>query len=195
MVRFCLLALSVVFLSSIQAQEEQYIRPGMIKASATISPSVMLNRDIQNIYINGFISCQLDRKFSLRGESFYFLKNAATKATDIGFSGGMHTYFGAFYHETKGNWDNYFGFQPGVSVVQTIFKPGASVCPSFALKIGTAFYVWKYFHFFADVTYTNTTVRGLSIGAYRADELILSAGLGFQINTKPAFRVIGTPEF
>jgi hypothetical protein len=191
---FCFIVVIIGF-TTVFAQDEQYIRSGTLKASATIAPSVMLNRSVQNIYINGFIAYQLDRKLSLRGDTYYFMKNAAAKATDIGYSGGMHTYFGAFYHETKGNWDNYIGFQPGISVVQTIYNSGASVSPSFAVKLGTAFYVWKYFHFFADVTYTNTSVRGISNGAYRADELILSAGLGFQINSKPALRTISTPEF
>ena len=184
MVRLVFITVLLFNVSSIYSQQEQYIRPGTIKASSTISPSLMLNHDIQNIYLNGFISYQFDRKVSLRGESFLYIKNAASKPTDIGYSGGVHTYFGAFRHLTKGNWDNYLGFQPGVSIVQTIHNPGLSVCPSFALKAGSAFYVWKIFHFFAEVTYTNTSVRGITSGPYRADELILSAGLGFQINTK-----------
>jgi hypothetical protein len=176
-------------------QDEQYIRPGMIKASATIAPSLMLNRSVQNIYINGFLAYQLDKKLSLRGESYFLINNAASKATDVVMNGAMHTYFGAFYHETKGNWDNYLGFQPGLSLIQTVHQSGLSACPSFSFKMGTAFYVWKYFHFFAELSYTNTTLRAVPSGRYRADELILSAGLGFQINTKPAFRTVGTPPF
>ena len=176
-------------------QEEQYIRPGTIKASATIAPSLMLNRSVQNIYINGFLSYQLDKNLSLRGESFFLINNAASKATDVVMNGAMHTYFGAFYHETNGNWDNYLGFQPGLSLIQTVYQSGLSACPSFAFKMGTAFYVWKYFHFFAELSYTNTTLRSFPSGRYRADELILSAGLGFQINTKPAYRTVGTPPF
>lgn len=164
--------------------QEKYIRQGTIKASATIAPSLMLNRNVQNIYLNGFLAYQLDDHLSLRGESFYYVKGAASTTTDVVYNGAMSTYFGAFYHRGINNWDNYIGFQPGVSVVQTLYKPGASVSPSFAVKIGTAYYVWKYFHFFADLTYTNTTVRGLSIGSLKSDELIISAGLGFQINTK-----------
>lgn len=164
--------------------QEKYIRQGTIKASSTIAPSLMLNRNVQNIYLNGFVAYQLDEHLSLRGETFYYIKGAASAATDIVYNGAMNTYFGAFYHRGTNNWDNYIGFQPGVSVVQTLYKTGASVSPSFAFKIGTAYYVWKYFHFFADLTYTNTTVRGLSIGSLKSDELVISAGLGFQINTK-----------
>jgi hypothetical protein len=176
--------LSLLIVGLQVAGQEQYIRQGTLKASATIAPSFMLNRNVENIYLNGFIAYQLDDHFSFRGETFYYIKGAANASTDIVYNGAMNTYFGVFYHRGINNWDNYIGFQPGVSVVQTIFKPGTSVSPSFAFKIGTAYYVWKYFHFFADLTYTNTTVRGLSIGSLKSDELIISAGLGFQINTK-----------
>ena len=59
-----------------------------------------------------------------------------------------------------------------------------SVCPSFALTAGTSFYVWKYFHFFANLSYVNSTAHGINGGSMRADELIFSAGLGFNLNTK-----------
>jgi hypothetical protein len=176
--------MTILFALTQGISQEQYIRQGTIKASATIAPSFMLNRNVENIYLNGFIAYQIEEHFSLRGETFYYIKGAASASTDFVYNGAMNTYFGAFYHRGIKNWDNYVGFQPGVSVVQTIFKPGASVSPSFAFKIGTAYYVWKYFHFFADLTYTNTNVRGLSIGSQKSDELIISAGLGFQINTK-----------
>jgi hypothetical protein len=52
------------------------------------------------------------------------------------------------------------------------------------VKSGVSYYVWKYFHFFADLTYVNSTLRGTSFGSHKMDELILSAGLGFQINVK-----------
>jgi hypothetical protein len=58
------------------------------------------------------------------------------------------------------------------------------VAPSFAMKSGVSYYVWKYFHFFADLTYVNSTLRGTSFGSHRMDELVFSAGLGFQINVK-----------
>lgn len=179
-----IICLFFTFGSLVGICQEQYLREGTLKASATIAPSKMLNRDVQNIYLNGFIAYQLDEHFSLRGETFYYIKGAASASTAFVYNGAMNTYFGAFYHRGIKNWDNYLGFQPGVSVIQTIYKSGASVCPTFAFKLGTAYYVWKYFHFFADVTYTNTSLRGLSIGSQKSDELIISAGLGFQINTK-----------
>jgi hypothetical protein len=97
-------------------------------------------------------------------------------------------YFGAFRHFGKKNLKLYTGAQAGMTCMQYYHSFGQgtnfSIEPSFALKVGTTFYVWKYFHFFADVTYVNSTTRGLMFGSQRMDELIFSAGLGFQINVK-----------
>ncbi len=182
MVRMFFLSVWLLTLPPVFGQE-QYIRPGTLKASATIAPSNMLNRDANNIYLNGFLAYQIEDHFSLRGETFYYINNAAS--TNPIYAGAIHTYFGAFYHSGKGNWDNYIGFQPGVSVVKTAFKKPSAI-PTFALKLGTAYYVWKYFHFFAELTYSNSTIRGIgpSYGSMKTDELIISAGLGFQIHTK-----------
>jgi hypothetical protein len=170
--------------SMISSAQEMFIRAGTLKASATISPSLMLNRSIQNVYINGFVAYQLDERLSLRGETFYYINGAADAATDILYNGAIHTYFGVFYHARIGNWDNYLGFQPGLSVTSIPLKSGSSAGPSFAAKAGTAYYVWKYFHFFAELTYMNNNVRGIPGGTMRMDELMLSAGLGFHINTR-----------
>ena len=42
----------------------------------------------------------------------------------------------------------------------------------------------KFFNFFVDVAYVNSTYRGLSFGSEKTDELILSAGLGFNLQTR-----------
>lgn len=178
-----LISLIILIGSFLTFGQEQFIRQGTLKASATIAPSNMLNRDANNIYLNGFIAYQLDKHLSLRGETFFYVNNAIS--TNPIYTGAIHTYFGAFYHKGKNNWDNYLGIQPGLSVVKTAFKNNA-VLPTFAFKIGTAYYVWKYFHFFAELTYTNSSIRGIALdyGSIKTDELIISAGLGFQINTK-----------
>ncbi|TNF49725.1 MAG: hypothetical protein EP305_02025 [Bacteroidetes bacterium] len=184
MVRIILFSAAVLFGHYSIGQQEQYIRQGTLKASATIAPSKMLNRDVQNIYIHGFLAYQLEEKLSLRGESFFYIPGAESSSTVNMYSSALNTSFGAFYHETKNNWDSYLGFQPGLSIIQSPLKSGTSFNPTFSMKIGTAYYVWKYFHFFAELTYVNSTIRGFDQGSLRADELIFSAGLGFQINTK-----------
>ena len=177
----------VAILISLQlvAQEEIYIRPGLLKASATIAPGKMLNRTVNTIYLSGFLEYHTEKNFSLRGDTYWYIDGAAQKPTDVLLTNASRTYFGAFYHMNLKNWDNYVGFQPGISFLRfSAISPKISVCPSFAVTAGSTFYVWKYFHFFANLTYVNSKAYGLNGGSLRADELIFSAGLGFNVNTK-----------
>jgi hypothetical protein len=167
--------------------QEKYVSQGLLKATATISPSFMLNRSEQNIYLNGYLEYYVDDHLSLRGETYLFIDGTNSNSDYSQFiHQAMRTYFGAFLHTEKRNWDKYLGLQPGL----TLMRPNSSVnsdlkaCPSFALHVGTTYYVWKYFHFFADIAYVNSIYRGTSNGSMKTDEIIFSAGLGFQLMTK-----------
>ncbi|MES2799400.1 MAG: hypothetical protein V4638_05240 [Bacteroidota bacterium] len=185
MVRISFFGVALFLLFTVSAQEEVYIRPGTLKASLTISPAKMLNRNANNIYLNGFIAYQLDKNVSLRGESFVFIPNAAKVGSWDVYKQQIKINAGAFYHRGIKNWDNYLGFQPGIQLFQTSTDTKYHVAPNFALKIGTCYYVWKYFHFFADLTYMKASINGIGgVSMQKADELIFSAGLGFQINTQ-----------
>lgn len=179
----------LVFCSQMLMSQEDYIQPGLLKATATIAPSVMLNRSVKNIYLSGFLEYHLDKRLSLRGESFFFV-NSQTKNASTNFiiGEGMRTYFGAFYHFSKNNWDKYIGFQPGITLIRPVVFVSAAAklqaSPSFAVHVGSTYYVWKYFNFYVDLAYVNSSYRGLKAGSQRTDELILSTGLGFQIQTK-----------
>jgi hypothetical protein len=95
-------------------------------------------------------------------------------------------YFGGFRHFGKKNFKIATGAQMGVLMVDydySAFERQFYVAPSFALKVGADYYVWDYFHFFANLTYVNSNIRGTQTGIHKMDELLFSAGLGFQINT------------
>jgi len=168
-----------------------YRVPGLLSASATFTPAAMLNRKSNNYYLSGFAEYQLDNRLSLRSDN-YFHMNGNGNPTFV--HRGFRSYFGAFYHLNQSrvdNWDVKFGFQPGITFMrsysyQDLMFPDASdwvVSPSFSLSVGFDYYVWKYFHFFTNLAYVNSTMRGLPTGAERTDELMFSAGLGFQIRT------------
>lgn len=171
--------------------KEGYRVPGLLSASATFSPSIMLNRSSNNFYLSGFAEYQLDRKVSLRSDNFYYLNSSEENSF---VSDAFRTYFGAFYHlNQKGyeNWDVKLGFQPGIVFMRTnewnngeVQTSRTIANPSFAMSIGFDYYVWKYFHFFTNVSYLNSKIGGLPSGPQKTDELIFSAGLGFQIKTK-----------
>jgi hypothetical protein len=184
MVRLFILAI-LILMGSVAYNQDSYIQPGLLKASATIAPSKMLNRSVDNIYLSGFLEYHLDKKLSLRGDTYWYVDGQAAKVTDETLSGASRTYFGMFYHANKKNWDNYLGFQSGISLLKfSAISAKLSISPSFALTAGTTFYVWKYFHFFANLTYVNSTAHGIPGGSRRADELIVSAGLGFQVGNR-----------
>ena len=185
------IALICLVTLTVQGQNEIYKGANTIEASATIAPSWMLNRAESNYYIMGYAEYHLTERLSLRSDNFFFIDSDA----DVAFySDAFRSYFGAFIHDQKGNWDRYVGFQPGIALLRKnpysdglqTFAPlepnPLSIVPSFSVTVGTSFYVWKYFNFFANVSYVNSTIGGLSGGPYRTDELILSAGLGFQLN-------------
>lgn len=188
MVRVAIIFVMLSVIISPIAQTD-YIRPGLIKATATISPSNMLNRSVQNIYLSGFLEVHPQKNISFRGDINWFIDgHSRNDMSNEFFQEGMRLYFGSFYHFNKNNWDNYIGLEPGIA----LFKPLSSVdptaklqaSPSFAVHVGSTYFVWKIFNFYIDLAYVNSSFRGLDNGSQRTDELILSAGLGFHVNTK-----------
>jgi hypothetical protein len=167
------------------AQREDYIRPGLLKASATISPGWMLNKPELNYNVSGFLEGYLEKKLSLRGETHYFVDGK----NDVPFyKFNSRTFFGVLYHVNKNNLDGHVGFMPGVSFIQvngdlnSSGKNPVHVVPSFSANIGLTFYVWKFCHFFANATYVHSTINGLKDVDGRSDEFMISAGLGFNVN-------------
>lgn len=175
--------------------DPSYIQPGLLEASATFSPGTMLNRNSTNYYLSGYAEYHLDRRLSLRSDNFFLL---TSPDEDPLIDEAFRSYFGVFYHfrgDEYSNWDKYIGFQPGITYMEKnpyhggIFyiqepEPQRSLTPSFAFTVGTSFYVWKYFNFFANLTYVNSKLSGVPDGPFKTDELIISAGLGFQIQTR-----------
>lgn len=189
MVRVLFIA-SLLFSSGLSAQSADYIKPGLLKATATISPSKMLAAEYSNIYLSGFAEYYIDKKISFRGDTYLFVDGQ-----DDFFDQAFRTFFGLHYHLNKNNLDVNFGFQPGLSYMKRnpymdgieTFAPiieNGQFMPSISLSTGVTYYVWKYFNFFANFTYVRSDLNGSEYGPFNTDELIFSAGLGFQVNTR-----------
>jgi len=179
------------FKESESAFRPGYRVPGLFAASATFTPGFMLNSDNFNYYLSAFGEYHLDRKVSLRSDNYLILNGTSDDSFDD--FAIFRTYFGAFYHfnaAPTGNWDVKLGFQPGITYMERATQLGflqvrnASLVPSFSVSVGFDYYVWKYFHFFTQLAYVNSTMRDLPGGSEKTDELLFSAGLGFQIRTK-----------
>lgn len=190
--REVIIVILLIFTGIIRSQENQetekyYVRPGLISASATISPSIMLNREQINYYVTGFWQVRLDKNLSFRGEGHYLTGGNQNMPY---FRNNFRAHFGVEYHRSIKNFDSYIGFMPGFSLLQLTEDRSVAdeqmlrFVPGFSVNLGATYYVWKYFNFFANLTYLNTTVRGVTQTSNRADELMLSLGLGFNINAK-----------
>ena len=179
--------LSIIAQKESSNSYDNYFRPGLIKASATITPGRMLQNKANSIYLNGFLEYVVDEKYSFRGEIFQFIDAKYTGNSSFTNPNYMNRiYFGGFRHFGKKNFKIATGAQMGVLMVDydySAFERQFYVAPSFALKVGADYYVWDYFHFFANLTYVNSNIRGTQTGIPKMDELLFSAGLGFQINT------------
>ena len=181
---------------------DYYFRTGLLKASATISPGRMLQNDANTINLSGFLEYVVDKNYSLRGDVIQFIDANFGSNSIIIPEFQNRLYIGVFKHLGKGNFRWYNGIQAGTTITSyynnfSLFKR-THVAPSFGLKTGIAYYVWDYFHFIADLSYRNSTLRGPNTGSQRMDEILFSAGLGFQIQTRKKvqkYRTIGTPSF
>lgn len=194
MVRTLMICVLIGF--SLNAQES-YLKDGLLKASATITPSEMLATDQSNFYMSGFLEYHMTKSTSFRGEGFMFVDGKKAEGLRP-LNGGMRVFFSGNYHWNKNNFDYAIGAGPGVSILRLLNGDPDAVyitspyevkaIPSFILQTGVTYYVWKYFHFFANVSYVATPATHMYAGAVKRinnlDEIMISAGLGFQLPTK-----------
>jgi len=168
------------------AQQEIYIRPGLLATSLTISPSLMLNQKEKNVYLTGFFEGYLDKRISFRGEGNLIVGGFG----EIPFyEKGFRTTAGVLIHVNKKNLDAHVGLMPGIYIARLTsnITPTndlvVSVAPVISLNAGGTFYMWKYAHVFMNITYTSTSYPKVDVNINgRADELMLSVGLGFNFN-------------
>lgn len=191
------LIIAIVLIGFSARAQEVYLNPGLVKASATITPSEMLATDQSNFYVSGFLEYHMTKSTSFRGEGFMYVDGKKPEGLRP-LNGGMRVFFSANYHWNKNNFDYAIGAGPGISILRLlngdpdliyINSPyEIKAVPSFIVQTGVTYYVWKYFHFFANVSYVSTPATHMYAGEVKRinnlDELMLSAGLGFQINTK-----------
>lgn len=177
--------------------QEVYLQDGLLKGSATITPSDMLASEQNNFYISGFLEYHMTRKTSFRGETFMFVDGKVPEGLRA-VNGGIRTFLSAQYHWNKNNFDYSLGVGPGLSVLRVLNSDPDAIyivapyevktIPSFIVQTGVSYYVWKYFHFFANVSYIATPGTHLNTGPWKRinnlDEFLISAGLGFQLPTK-----------
>ena len=174
-----LIAMFGMIIGTSWGQPPRYIKPGLLTASTTLSPAMMLNRQENNYYVTGFLEARLDKHISLRGETHYLLGNAPDKFLKTNLRG----FFGLQYGFPIGNLDLHVGVQPGLSVMESYRSTAGNLelVPSLQLNAGLKYYVWKYFNFFANISYIHASMNNLTLVSGKSDELMLSAGLGLNL--------------
>lgn len=186
--RMKMIALLCLLAFSTTAQKDDYIRPGLLKSSLTITPSWMLNNSEVNYNLTGFLEGYLSKHLSIRGETHYFMDG---KDENPFYKLNSQSYFGVLAHVNKNNLDAHLGFMPGFSISQVNGdlnpdgKHQIHFTPTFSINMGGTYYIWKVFHVFANATYVHSSINELdrTTGSNgRADELMISAGLGFNVN-------------
>ena len=198
MKRFALFILSgLCFTISFAQDDNTFIKQGLLKATATISPAFMLQQSVENIYINGESEYFIENRISVRGDLYWFL--GSQKKPSL-LNQNSFIVSGALYHFPKRNLDYFIGFQPGISFVQPNIiyvhaGPGtlinwvdipspSKVCPTISAITGITYYVGDYFNFFLNIRYTKARYFGGGQDVLNLDQLIISGGLGFDIDTK-----------
>lgn len=165
--------------------KKSYIQPGLLSASATYEPSFMLNYGETNYYIMGFLEYKLTRHFSFRGDIHYLLPADSTNFLNK----NMAIMFGFQYGIPIGNFEFHTGILPGISVSRSnYFISNTEVNPTLQVNMGVRFYVWKFFHFFANFSYFHLRLNNIPNRNGIADQFSISAGLGFNFQSNKKLR-------
>lgn len=181
------LALFVIVLFSFhgaKAQETTFVKKGLIRAFATLSPSYLFSEDESMFYLHGDLEYYIDNKISLAGEGYMSLGNASGGSSLFKYNHNL--FFGAARHFASKRGDFYVGFEPGVAFTKLdpttneLLSTNEEVSPVLSATIGYNYFFYKYFHFFVQSRFI--------VGSHNQNlhkdltEFRFSAGLGFNID-------------
>lgn len=199
---FLLFALwGVATTSFSQVEKKQFTSKGLLRATATISPGIMLKENnSSSISIHGNLEYYVADNISLRGDSYYYLQGDDMAGNDP-FEFNHSIFAGGSYHiKTKNAFDPYISFSPGVSItrsnayevglnssnlnvnVSANTRSAMSVNPLLSSGIGFNYFFQKWFHLFAETRYIHGKHLSDAPSPIFLSELRFSFGLGFNIN-------------
>lgn len=172
----------------VQAQDDVPVaEPLLVRGSIAISPGFMMQRPVTNIYVVGKLEVFADERISWRGEGLWYIGNQQDSPL---LKQNSQITFGPFLHFTHKRLDVALGIEPGVALTQPgmdsayLEQAPLRAIPNVALCGGLTFAVWDYFQFFIDARYTHANYTGPYSTAIPLDEVVLGAGLGWQIPVK-----------
>lgn len=197
MVRTAVVALAVCMAPLVRAQEgTPCTGAGLLRASGSISPGFLLDQGSTNIYLGGKLEYFTEDRVSFRGEGFWYMGSQQKPAL---LEQNSQIAFGPFLHSVHGRLDLSAGVEAGISLahptnrwVHILKAPDLPytdpaplrVVPQASLCASLSYAVWDYFHFFVDARYVHARYNGAPSRSIPLDELMLSAGLGWQLRVR-----------
>lgn len=180
-----LLLLCISSILPLSAQHTHIARAGLIKAFTTISPAYSIVDRSSYFYGHGSLEGFVEARISIAGEAYLALGSIGSRGdrADIGHS----LFSGINLHYIRANHDLYIGIQPGIAtkrISTNALDAGHTMTyiPVASAVVGYNYYIHRFFHFFVQGRWV--------LGQYNTgenkslNELRLSAGLGFNINTR-----------
>ena len=198
MLKKYLFFLTVFFSVCIFAQEEsvQFIKKNLVRADASIMAGYMFKDNLNNVHLNGGVEYYLDNRISVRGSASYMIGSSGLSADSMGLKDLASIYVGPLFHfKTKGHFDPYFIFQPGISYASS-FKATYTSSPKENTKtasyegamspivtagFGFNYYFQRYAHLFMEIRYVYGNHLSAAPHPISLQELRFTFGLGFNL--------------
>ncbi len=187
-------SLSVVFA---QQENTQYIHKHLLRTDASVVAGYLFKEGMNNVHINGSTEYYLDNKISIRGSASYLLGSSGLTKDSIGLKDFHSIYLGgAFHFPTKGHFDPYVIFQPGLAYTSS-YKSGrpaltsedkqtkqhypGALTPMATAGVGFNYYFQRFAHLFVETRYVYGQHLSAAPSPISLQELRITFGLGFNL--------------
>ena len=180
-------ALMLVASPGFSQQKPDFTSGKPIKFNLALNQGFMLQHKNTDLYISGNLEYFPEKNISIRGDCFWYIDSR--QKTPV-LKQNLIVLFGALVHLPMGRSDIYAGLQPGVSYTRPNNTSDdysglpSRLMPVISISAGYTLYFSKFADFFLAANYMISRYRGSSSGSIKLDEIMISGGLGFHINTK-----------
>ncbi len=189
-----------------QEEKKQFIHKGLLRATTTIAPGILLKENASAIYLHGVLEYYVADNISVRGDGFYTLNIQQPNWQNLSYTknypylNSNHQLFSGFgFHpKTKNNFDSYCFFEPGISFanahiyhslssanygfINGYTSNHPSVNPLVSFGLGFNYYFQKWFHLFGEARYITGKHLSGDSDPLSLSELRFSFGLGFNLS-------------
>lgn len=185
---FFLFVIVLMTLPHAEAQTETFLKPGILRAQGAFAIGHLPKYSATHIYLKGDLSYYIDKRFSLRADSYFFVDS---QDNDNKPYNTLNSLFvgGSYHYGSGGKFDPYVGAQTGVAHASKNYMsfpssdPNYGFSPLISAHAGLNYYAPKWFHLFVHLqyihgTHTESFVNG-SLNEWR-----LSFGLGWNLFLK-----------